>query len=60
MSIKKATKKAISYRIGATTLGCIVTYLWTHKFFLSVGIAITVAVTNFVFYILHELGWRDK
>lgn len=60
MSIKKATKEALTYRAVASLSGMIITFLYTWKFMTSVRIAVTILIINFFLFIANREYWRKK
>lgn len=56
--LKATLKKTITYRMGASTLGALVSFAYIGKPWLVLTITLTIVITNTAWYYLHERLWK--
>ena len=57
-SHKRSLIKTISWRIIATTVTMLVSYIWLGEWTSAISLAITANLIKSLLYYLHERGWN--
>ena len=57
-SHKRSLTKTISWRIIATTITILVSYIWLGEWTSAIGLAVTANVIKSLLYYLHERWWN--
>ncbi len=57
-SQRRSLTKTISWRIIATTVTLLVSFLWLGEWTSAIALALTANVIKMLLYYLHERGWN--
>ena len=57
-SRKRSLTKTMSWRIVATTVTMLVSFLWLGEWTSAIALAITANVIKGMLYYIHERGWN--
>ncbi len=55
---KRSLAKTISWRIIATVVTMLISYLWLREWGTAIALALTANAIKGVLYYLHERGWN--